>query len=38
VTGLDLTRRLLAVWPKGRQLTGPAADLRAIAVRDSGMT
>lgn len=33
VTGLDLTRRLLAVWPEGRQLTGPAADLRAIAVR-----
>lgn len=33
VTGLDLTRRLLAVWADGRQLTGPAADLRAIAVR-----
>jgi DNA-binding transcriptional LysR family regulator len=33
VRGLDLTRRLLAVWPDGRQLTGAAADLRAIAVR-----
>jgi DNA-binding transcriptional LysR family regulator len=33
VTGLDLTRRLLAVWAEGRQLTGPAADLRAIALR-----
>jgi DNA-binding transcriptional LysR family regulator len=33
VTDLDLTRRLLAVWSEGRQLTGPAADLRAIAVR-----
>jgi DNA-binding transcriptional LysR family regulator len=33
VIDLDLTRRLLAVWPEGRQLTGPAADLRAIAVR-----
>jgi DNA-binding transcriptional LysR family regulator len=33
VTDLDLTRRLLAVWAEGRQLTGPAADLRAIAAR-----
>ena len=33
VRGLDLTRRLLAVWPDGRQLTGAAADLRAIASR-----
>ena len=33
VSGLDLTRRLLAVWAVGRQLTGPAADLRAIAAR-----
>ena len=33
VTGVDLTRRLLAVWADGRQLTGPAADLRAIAVQ-----
>jgi DNA-binding transcriptional LysR family regulator len=33
VTGLDLTRRLLVVWPEGRQLTGPAADLYAIALR-----
>jgi len=35
VPDLDLTRRLLAVWPEGRQLTGPAADLRAIAARTS---
>jgi len=35
VTDLDLTRRLLAVWAEGRQLTGPAADLRAIAARGS---
>jgi DNA-binding transcriptional LysR family regulator len=33
VTDLDLTRRLLAVWAEGRQLTGPAAGLRAIALR-----
>jgi DNA-binding transcriptional LysR family regulator len=33
VADLDLTRRMLAVWADGRQLTGPAADLRAIAVR-----
>jgi DNA-binding transcriptional LysR family regulator len=33
VTGLELTRRLLAVWPDGRQLTGAAAGLRAIASR-----
>lgn len=33
VAGLDLGRKLMAVWPAGRQLTGPAADLRAIAVR-----
>jgi DNA-binding transcriptional LysR family regulator len=33
VTDLDLTRRLLAVWAEGRQLTGPAVGLRAIAVR-----
>ncbi len=31
VTGLDLTRRLRAVWAEGRQLAGPAADLRAIS-------
>jgi DNA-binding transcriptional LysR family regulator len=30
---LDLSRRLLAIWAEGRQLIGPAADLRAIAVR-----
>ena len=41
VTNLDLARRLLAVWPEGRQLTGPAADLCAIAIRSarpSGMS
>ncbi len=31
VTDLDLSRRLLAIWALGRQLAGPAADLRAIA-------
>jgi DNA-binding transcriptional LysR family regulator len=31
VTDLDLSRRLLAVWAAGRQLIGPAADLRTIA-------
>ncbi len=33
VTDLDLSRRLLAVWAAGRQLIGPAADLRTIATR-----
>ena len=33
VTDLDLSRRLLAVWAAGRQLIGPAADLRTIAAR-----
>jgi DNA-binding transcriptional LysR family regulator len=33
VIDLDLSRRLLAVWAEGRQLIGPAADLRAIAAR-----
>ena len=32
VRDLDLTRRLLAVWPEGRQLTGPAADLSSLAL------
>jgi len=36
VRDLDLTRRLLAVWADGRQLTGPAADLLAIAVSPAG--
>jgi DNA-binding transcriptional LysR family regulator len=33
VTDLDLSRRLLAIWAAGRQLIGPAADLRTIAAR-----
>lgn len=33
VEGVDLRRMLRAVWPSGRQLVGPAADLLAIAVR-----
>ncbi|GGR63968.1 transcriptional regulator [Micromonospora fulviviridis] len=33
VDGLDLRRRLRAVWPAGRQLTGPARDLHSIARR-----
>jgi len=31
VANLDLTHPLRAVWTEGRQLTGPAADLRAIS-------
>lgn len=31
VTDIDLTRALRAVWPQGRRLTGPAAELVAIA-------
>jgi DNA-binding transcriptional LysR family regulator len=33
VQGLDLTRRLRAVWPAGQTLTGPAQDLLAVALR-----
>ena len=33
VTGLDLTRKLRAVWPRGRQLLGPAAALLRVAAR-----
>ncbi|MGR6317102.1 LysR family transcriptional regulator [Micromonospora soli] len=33
VSGLPLHRQLRAVWPAGRQLTGPARDLHAIARR-----
>jgi DNA-binding transcriptional LysR family regulator len=33
VTGLDLSRKLLAISAEGRPLTGPAGDLYAIAVR-----
>lgn len=32
VTGLDLSRQLRTVWAEGRQLTGPAAGLRAISL------
>jgi hypothetical protein len=35
VTGVDLTRRLRAVWTEGRRLTGPALDLYAIAARST---
>lgn len=31
VTGVELTRRLRAVWPHGQRPTGPAHDLLAIA-------
>ena len=31
--GLDLTRRLRAVWTRGQNLSGPAADLLAFASR-----
>ena len=33
IVGVDLHRRLRAVWPKGRQLAGAAEDLLRIAVR-----
>ncbi|HEY3687375.1 MAG TPA: LysR family transcriptional regulator [Streptosporangiaceae bacterium] len=33
VTGLDLTRKLRAVWPRGRHLIGPAATLLRVAAR-----
>ncbi|GAA3438716.1 LysR family transcriptional regulator [Kutzneria kofuensis] len=33
VAGVDLHRRLRAVWPKGRRLVGAAEDLLRIAVR-----
>ncbi|MBO0819210.1 MAG: LysR family transcriptional regulator [Actinobacteria bacterium] len=33
VDGLDLTRKLRAVWPRGRRLLGPAASLLRVAAR-----
>lgn len=33
VTGLNLARKLRAVWPRGRQLLGPAASLLRVAAR-----
>ena len=33
VTGIDLARRLRAVWPAGQPLTGPARDLYTVAAR-----
>jgi DNA-binding transcriptional LysR family regulator len=33
VPGLDLSRRLRAIWPMGQTLRGPARDLLAIALR-----
>ncbi len=33
VTGVDLSRRLRAVWPHGQRPTGPARDLLGIAGR-----
>jgi len=33
VAGVDLTRELRAVWPTGRRLVGPAAELVAVARR-----
>ncbi|GAA4881280.1 LysR family transcriptional regulator [Actinomycetospora straminea] len=35
VAGLELERRLSAVWPRGRPLVGPAAHLVGIAARPS---
>ena len=37
VTDVDLTRRLLAIWASGRLLTGPAADLLAIATHNRAL-
>ncbi|MGP4019722.1 LysR family transcriptional regulator [Saccharopolyspora sp. 5N708] len=34
VPGLDLTRRLRAIWPTGHDVRGPARDLLAIALRN----
>ncbi|MCD2191099.1 LysR family transcriptional regulator [Actinomycetospora soli] len=33
VVGVDLDRRLVAVWPRGRPLAGPAAELVGLATR-----
>jgi DNA-binding transcriptional LysR family regulator len=33
VPGLDLTRRLRAIWPAGHDLRGTARDLLTIALR-----
>jgi len=33
VTGIDLGRKLMAVWAEGRRLAGPARDLYTIAAR-----
>ncbi|MGW5115875.1 LysR substrate-binding domain-containing protein [Streptomyces noursei] len=35
VAGVDLTRDLRAVWPTGRRLVGPAAELVAVARREA---
>jgi DNA-binding transcriptional LysR family regulator len=35
ISGLDLKRTLLAVWPAGQRLRGPAADLYSIATRSA---
>ena len=35
VPGLDLTRRMHAIWPTGSTLQGPASDLLAIALRSA---
>jgi DNA-binding transcriptional LysR family regulator len=35
VPGLELTRRMHAIWPAGNTLQGPASDLLAIALRSA---
>nr|WP_274918472.1 LysR substrate-binding domain-containing protein [Streptomyces sp. WZ-12] len=35
VAGIDLTRDLRAVWPTGRRLVGPAAELVMVARREN---
>ncbi|WBB60356.1 LysR family transcriptional regulator [Streptomyces sp. WMMC500] len=36
VTGMDLTRALRAVWPRGQRPTGPARDLLSLTRRGAG--
>ncbi len=36
VEGMDFSRVLRAVWPGGRRLVGPAAELLALTTRGGG--
>jgi DNA-binding transcriptional LysR family regulator len=33
LTGIDLSRQLRAIWPRGQRLTGPARDLLSLIAR-----